>query len=468
MTEFEILTLCVSLAAITVSCIVAIFATRASYEVSSSDYRAEQQVKSDTAVLLSTLRSIMHKSGILIAREDSVDISYETKMISNFLTSETGLAYSAWVNERSVNAHEEGRSGEIWRLFFLYLAELSVMTDPYSAAHRAADIELLFDELTEEDIKRIAAFNSDLVKTIAGMSENRDGNVLAAIFVGKSRDMLTQREQLPDKLQYLKKLGIKDPDIDLFLALYSEDRDVGAVEAALEAGANVNMTDGALLNKYGEQLKGYPNSEQRDGSCLPTNGVETKFRQPEITSERKKLFFWAGWQIGNKLLLSPIKPISGEIRIKYLLDCLDILNIADSKMYQDMHRFTQMGESISETTEEEKSELFFETFFRTLDSMSKTILEKSSDHERAWFLLGRLLHELPCLLVLGKEETDEDFRSIEKAQSIIVESPSIPDSIKGMVVDLMNTTRDSREANLVFEQSNELYQTVLQAEPFGS
>ena len=258
MKKFEFLTLALSAIAIIISVVVAVYATRVSYEVSTSDYQAQQQVKYDTAILLSSLRSLMHKGAYSTTTTDSVDISSETKAISKFLTSATGLAYFAWVDEKDARAEEAAKSGEHWRLFFLYLVELSVMTDAYAAARRAGDVELLFDDLTEDDVRQISGFNADLVKSIASLSENRTGNVIIQAFVKQRADAWPDRAEFRAKLQFLKTLGIDDPNIDLFLAVISEESDVDAVRAALSAGADVKMTDRMLLHKYREQLQGFP------------------------------------------------------------------------------------------------------------------------------------------------------------------------------------------------------------------
>lgn len=244
---------------IIVSVLIAIYVTRAHYKVSTSDYQAQQQVKSDTAILLSSLRSIMHKGAYATSTRDSVDISSETKAISNFLTSPTGLAYYVWVDEQSSEADRIGKTDEPWRLFFLYLAELSIATDAHPAARRAADVELMFYDLREEDIRQVSSYSANLMDLIASMSKNRMGNPVIAAFVSQSSDAQEEQAHFLDKMQYLKELGINDPNIELFLAIGKEEGD-DAVRAALDAGADKTITTGALLYKYREQLKMFPDN----------------------------------------------------------------------------------------------------------------------------------------------------------------------------------------------------------------
>ena len=254
MTKFEITAVSLSVLSMLLSVVVALYAGSQNWELSTSDFKAQEQVKSDTAKLLSSLRSIMQKGALSTARKGQVDISHEKKTISEFLTSETGLAYYAWVSEQSSKASKAGRRGEPWRLFFIYLSEISDMDHPYPAARRAADVAALFDKLGEEDIRRISEFNSDLIKAIAAF----EPDVVTQAFIALQEK--SQEERSPDKLAakltYLKTLGIRDPNIDLFLAVL-DGESVEAVKAAVEAGADVNMTDAVLLDKYKKELENF-------------------------------------------------------------------------------------------------------------------------------------------------------------------------------------------------------------------
>lgn len=258
MAKHETTTLIISIIAVIISISAATYSGYLSKQISSSDYRATEGVKSDTAKLLSTLRSIMHKGALSSTTAKNVDISPEKEVITEFLNSQTGFAYYSWVDEKSSRAEADGRKGESWRLFFLYLVELSNSDDAYTAAHRAADVELLFDQLTENDMAKIAEFNSDLVNAIAKNSKNREGNVVIKVFVeaARKRTIEGNSDIFLSKLKYLKELGIDDPNIDMFLAVISDN--VSALESALKAGADPSTTDTALLNKYEDELRNFP------------------------------------------------------------------------------------------------------------------------------------------------------------------------------------------------------------------
>ena len=257
MAKHETATLVISVSAVIISIATALYSGFLSKRISSSDYKATEEVKSDTARLLSALRSLMHKGALLSSTSKHIDISPEKTVISEFLNSQTGFAYYSWVDEKSSKAEAEGRKGESWRVFFLYLVEISNSDNAYWAARRAADVELLFDQLTENDITKIAEFNSDLIKAIAKNSKNREGNVVIKALVESQRERSKENssEKFEAKLNYLKSLGIEDPNIEMFLATISGD--VSVLDAALKAGADPSITDRALLTKYADELKNY-------------------------------------------------------------------------------------------------------------------------------------------------------------------------------------------------------------------
>jgi hypothetical protein len=253
-------TLILSGLAIFFSIITAIYSGYLSVRLASSDYKAKEQVKEDTAKLLAALRSIMHKGALSSSTNYTIDISCEKTVISEFMNSQTGFAYYSWVDEKNSDAQKKGTKSESWRLFFLYLAELANSDDVYRAARRAADTEILFDGITKKEISKIARFNSNLIIAIEKNSKNREGNIIIKAFVDSQKEKNSENSQsdFVSMLNYLKGLGIKDPDIDMFLAVISNN--VPALEEALKAGANPKTTDSALLNKYADKLKNYKKS----------------------------------------------------------------------------------------------------------------------------------------------------------------------------------------------------------------
>jgi hypothetical protein len=251
--------------ALIISIATAIYSGSQGKHIASSDFKAEEQVKSDTVKILAALRSIMQKYALLFSGLDAteIDFSKEKSVITDFLNSETGFAYYSWTEQKNTLAIEEGKKGEPWRVFFYYLAEISVSKNICSAATRAADLELLLSDITNSDLIKISEFNSDLSKAIAMNFKNINGNpfINALISMAKERRKDQDSGIIIKKLNYLKSKGIKDPSIDYLLA--TEDDDASSkLKAARDAGADTYITDSALLNKYAEELKDFGNNGQ--------------------------------------------------------------------------------------------------------------------------------------------------------------------------------------------------------------
>lgn len=218
------------------------------------------RVKHETAALLSSLRSIMNKGALVSKTGRSFDISSERKAISDFISSRTGLAYSAWIDERSSAASADGRA-EPWSTFFLTLTEIGNMTNAFLAGIAAAEIELLFDDLTDDDIQRICCFNAGVFNTIASISKSRDDSASVSVFAGIARVLRDGRAQLHARFVHLKQTGVANPNVDLFLAVI-EGNESGAI-AALEAGADPGAGYAELLKRYEMELDTGPPRDAR-------------------------------------------------------------------------------------------------------------------------------------------------------------------------------------------------------------
>ena len=69
--------------------------------------------------------------------------------------------------------------------------------------------------------------------------------------------MSNKRDELFERiLRYLKEIGIDDPNIDLFLSVIEDD--VDKARKALDNGANPNVTDYQIINRYQDYLRKEP------------------------------------------------------------------------------------------------------------------------------------------------------------------------------------------------------------------
>lgn len=223
--------------------------------VSSSDYKAEQDVKKDTASLQSSLRSIMVKVAVLRTSKNSpINLDRELEVINDFLCSTTAFAYWSWVG----NKHRKAAKGETenWRVFFLDLIYILDSKNNYeNMAKYAIEIEGLLTSLSKKDINTISGYFSDLAGAFDDFDKSSETIIEAVREVFKPED----RNVTYNKLLHLKNKGITDPNIDLSLAVMdpSGSENVSAVKATLEAGADPNMTDMQLLDKYRNELEDF-------------------------------------------------------------------------------------------------------------------------------------------------------------------------------------------------------------------
>lgn len=178
--------LVISVIALLVSTCVAIHSIRVQRTLAGTDHQAKEAVKSDTAKLLATVRSIVHKAAVdtekEIAQKIKIDITPEKKAISDFINSSTGFAYRYWIYKKNLEAIERGNKDEHWRAFFLRLAHITSAESVRFAASEATEVDRLFDQMSENGISEIADFNSDLEKAISENAAIREGDIVAEAF----------------------------------------------------------------------------------------------------------------------------------------------------------------------------------------------------------------------------------------------------------------------------------------------
>jgi hypothetical protein len=245
------------------SLIAGIIAIIVSARVSSGDYQAEQALKVDTAQLLACLRSIDVKGAWLTQQPQGatwhLDFKREREIINDFLSSTSAFAYWSWVGERGSAA---GSTPENWRIFFLSLVEMlgSEDIDYRKMISYALALEELLTNMEGRDVRRIGGYVSDLAEAIGKFKESRQKDTLMSgiqsVF-SQRRD----RETVARMLQHLKQKGVKDPNLELFLAVTTPGGNVEQAKAALDAGADPSMTDGQLLAKYKSELADFAEDE---------------------------------------------------------------------------------------------------------------------------------------------------------------------------------------------------------------
>lgn len=101
--------------------------------------------------------------------------------------------------------------------------------------------------LSHDDIESLAPLFADIVAPLAPSGSDEEAKAIANEILEKYNPK--QREERLYKLffQAVRK-HIADPDLDLFLSVF--DNNTKLLKQAIEAGANVNITDAALWNRY--------------------------------------------------------------------------------------------------------------------------------------------------------------------------------------------------------------------------
>jgi hypothetical protein len=153
--------------------------------VESSDYRAQQSVKADTARLRAALRSIMVKTAVLTQYSDKpdhrtcIDFKDERDAIHQFLGSTTAFGYWVWIEKRGVEARGVGKSNP-WGSFFARFAYLLNECDANGMTVHAVQIEKFLASLRREDVHQISTDMTDLAGVLGTAKESTD-TLLAGI-----------------------------------------------------------------------------------------------------------------------------------------------------------------------------------------------------------------------------------------------------------------------------------------------
>src|SRR6185312_10969618 len=177
-----------------------------------SDFKLSQKVKDDTLELLSTLRVLHIKAIHTTQGIKDLTILKEKDKINNFLLTPTAFAYSVWVGQKS---KETGEKPEKWRIFFLRLTQILSGDNIFSNGCIAAELEELFDTLTDKDFKVITGYLQNIPDALQKLKTFRQYDVAIQAFMDvckKQREKTTggSDDILERKFKYLKSRGIKD------------------------------------------------------------------------------------------------------------------------------------------------------------------------------------------------------------------------------------------------------------------
>lgn len=105
----------------------------------------------------------------------------------------------------------------------------------------------IWHKLDLDKVQSLAPMFSDIVSIPAATGSNEEAQEIAAKILGKY-DPKQREARLYEMFFQAVRRHVSDPDLDLFLGLFTDD--IKLLETAIQAGANVNVTDAALWNRY--------------------------------------------------------------------------------------------------------------------------------------------------------------------------------------------------------------------------
>jgi hypothetical protein len=237
----------------------AIVAITAAVWVTTSDYKAEQAVKADTAKIRAALRSIMMK-GVWLHQKGPLqgagrDFECERETLNKFLSSITAYGYWHWVEGRSASTPEGAK--QPWSVFFLHLVALVDACgrngSVRAAVEHAVKLEEALEKLHRGDIEEITGHVADLAGALGTATASKDPMLrgIREVYGTTPSDEAETRA----KFRFLKRKGVVDPNVDMWVALYGQDTD--ALAAALARGADTGATDKQVLAAHEADLKDF-------------------------------------------------------------------------------------------------------------------------------------------------------------------------------------------------------------------
>lgn len=206
------------------------------------EHRTREDTKEDLVKLDTALKSIIIKSSY---RNDMKNLGFdlEKKIISEFLLSPTWLAIEYLINQNNDKTmlHVE---------LLLILNRQDGITIGF-AAHNAEKELSRISKQYQEELLNLKNNIYTMLPEISGDSVER----LAQTAVSAVKDRITYSDEyVRDAFHYLKEeKGVKDPNIDLFLAVLDNNEDL--LKQAIDAGGTLAADDKDLMRKYEKLLK---------------------------------------------------------------------------------------------------------------------------------------------------------------------------------------------------------------------
>lgn len=181
---------------------------------------------------------------------------------------------------------------------------------------------------------------------------------------------------------------------------------------------------------------------------------------PPATQEhqRKKYYFLSGCGVGNKIAILPLPPGGDDGGFAEFLDYLQKAGLSDNDAYEKIARVQQIRETVANDHDGTKSTI--EDYFDAMNSIAEIAQASGSDQEFAWFNLGRLLYDVPTLLLTVEKDTPESVGSLLTALEVSAEQLEFPTTIRKQILEFVAEGRENADGERLLLKSNELCRAI--------
>ena len=128
------------------------------------------------------------------------------------------------------------------------LVQLLHTDNTYQGGVLAARIEKMFDTVSDEDIEQMSSGIENLVGVVRKILEDRVHDPLLFVLVDMQEADRPTRGEFESFVAFLRDQGVTDSEVDLFWSVIKEDKSLA--EGALQPGAKLDVTEGAIISRY--------------------------------------------------------------------------------------------------------------------------------------------------------------------------------------------------------------------------
>ncbi len=249
----EILNVILSFVSIVVAIVVAIVLAKQSKSIASLSNSTIQNIKTDIHELLQVFDNLQFKRMLRENGFKNINIDYELNLVEKFKSSPTSKLVVDQLDRRDTN-----KKDGYWLLFSLSL----ISENPKSCEFikKATDILL---SIEESDLKEMEKEAKRLDDNFVEWFKNKTSyNLSIREISDETVNSQKGSKELIEKffIWLCDVKNVKDPDVELFYAVFKDDVDL--VEEALAKGADKTVTDMMLIKRYQAEYNEFINTNK--------------------------------------------------------------------------------------------------------------------------------------------------------------------------------------------------------------